>query len=70
MTYVIENDIPIPPPRLRGMSQTLRELEIGQSFLIEDEGEYQCAKRMATRQPPKKFSIRKQADGWRIWRTE
>lgn len=44
-------------------------LEIGQSFLIEEEKKAQLARTLNCRLAPRKFSVRKIGrQGWRVWR--
>lgn len=70
--FVIEHNIPIPTSRQHdsGLTATLRKCEVGDSFLIplgtvERTGVYTCANNIGI-----KVKVRKQLDGYRIWRTQ
>lgn len=75
-TYAIEDNV-APMPRYRGRPpsdelMTMRDLLVGQSFLIADEGRAQHARMISKRVAPgRKFTVRKvPGEGWRVWRTE
>lgn len=79
MSYVIENDIPLPPTRRGGnfvgpqtdWTKTLAVLLPGQSVLTPLHHELKTAEQFVIRQRPKKFAIRKvHGQGWRVWRVE
>ena len=73
---VIEQDIPIPAPRQgrrdqRGVMTTLRQLEVGQSYLVKDV-KPDTARGYASvlgRRIGRKFATRQQDEGIRVWRT-
>ncbi len=74
--FVIEPAIPIPAQRAGSFRYPFPAMAIGDSFLNKtEEGEdrasnaYRAARLWGARQePPRKFSIRKVPDGWRLWR--
>lgn len=73
--YAIESGIERPEKLTLGRPITKeRELmcamEVGQSFLLTDHSRYEYVRSIQTRLKPKKFSTRKQPDGWRVWRLE
>jgi hypothetical protein len=70
MSYVIEEGIPLPTGygRRTEVSRTLDGLQVDQSFHISTERELTAVRGVMCRIPPKKFSVRKESGGWRIWR--
>lgn len=72
MTYKIEKDIPIPKkrPPIKGYKYPLREMEIGDSFLVEGDGYLLCKKihTHTSALKPKKFRSRTVKEGMRVWR--
>jgi hypothetical protein len=71
-TYTIEDGVPMTMRKGRPASeerQTMRALQVGQSFLIPDAERAQHARWTATRMPGMKFSVLKSREGWRVWRT-
>lgn len=70
MTYAIESGIPVQGQVGRPASEerkTMRALQVGQSFLIDDADRAQHARWLGPKLEGK-FSIRKVGDGWRVWR--
>lgn len=69
----IEN-VPHTPKRgrpLHPLTQRMRSMEVGDSFLAEDWNELMMAKSWQCKLRPKRFSIMKEAHlGWRVWRLE
>lgn len=72
----IEKGIPLPPRCHAGkgrpytdLGKTMRALEVGDSFLVETEGEADRARYIGT-YIGFKVARRKMGDGWRIWRME
>lgn len=81
MSYVIENDIPLPKAKKGSggnfvgpqseWTKALYALEPGQSVLTPFYNEFKSAEQVILRQRPKKFAIRKvDGQGWRVWRIE
>ena len=66
----IEKDIPIPPKgRVRSVAgETARKLEVGESVLLDNEGDLNTAN-CALRRMGRKAAVRKTDGGWRLWRT-
>ncbi len=72
MTYIIEDGIPLPPtprnhPRT-ATSQAMARMEVGQSFAIASNAEWQQVRGRLSIMRPRRFSIRRQETGWRVWR--
>lgn len=81
MSYFIDNGIELPPsksahsragPKAKRsvISLTMDRLEVGQSFGVTTESEYDQIRCRAWLFAPKKFATRKHGKGWRVWRTE
>lgn len=79
MSYVIEENIPIPEPRRNKVgsprcartawTMVLDQLSPGQSTLTETWEDFKAAQNFATRRPDRQFVIRKLPRlGWRVWR--
>lgn len=71
MSYVIESNVPLPTKRGRPPCQeraVMVDLEVGQSFLIDDAERAHAARCVVRKLAPKRFTILKQRDGWRVWR--
>lgn len=69
MSYVIEQDVPLRTGRKPSKErQTMKILDIGQSFLVPDAGKVSLVRRLAFKLPPKRFSVQKERGGWRVWR--
>jgi hypothetical protein len=79
MSYVIEDDIPLPPVLYRGersagprtpLTKALWALLPMQSFLLQAE-DYKRAVSYFARMPDRRFATRKlDRLGWRVWRLE
>jgi hypothetical protein len=79
LSYVIEDNIPLPPILNRGkrtagprtpLTIKLWALMPGQSFLLQLD-DYRKATSYFTRMPDRKFVTRKEDRiGWRVWRLE
>jgi hypothetical protein len=72
MNYAIDDNIPVPTRGRTASAElrAMRQLDVGQSFLVQD---WQGANRVRFHQckePGKKFAMRKIDGGWRVWRTE
>jgi hypothetical protein len=78
--YVIEQGVELPPSKLAhsragpktkrsALSIAMQSMEVGDSFQLETEQEYDSARARAWLFAPKKFATRKHGNGWRIWRT-
>lgn len=62
----IQKGIPLPKPREKGMAETLRAMDVGDSF-------YWPKKQFNTGmlgRIPGQFTSRKEGDGVRVWRVE
>ena len=76
MTFVIEQNVPIPDRggpngNTTGLLTTMRSLAVGDSFVAPDRnGKRAPASIAAFHLKPKKFVTRKAEGGIRIWRTE
>jgi hypothetical protein len=82
VSYVIDDNIPVPPSDSRGrggsprnpQTEWTRMLDVlapGQSMLTEEYREAKAADQFKVRRPEKKFTVRKIAgQGWRVWRLE
>ena len=81
MSYIIEDNIPIPKPRNGGggnfigpkseWTRTLDAMAPGQSVLTDDYAEFKAADQFAMRHKGKRFAVRKiPSQGWRVWRVE
>lgn len=77
MSYVIEDNIPLPETRKGGnykgpkseWTQAVSMLEPGQSVLTPLYREFKAAEQLVLRYRPKKYAIRKiPSQGWRVWR--
>jgi hypothetical protein len=73
MTYTVERVtftpyvvIGRPPSEERS---AMRGLDVGESFLIDDERRAMHARQIACKLKPMKFSVIKSREGWRVWRT-
>jgi hypothetical protein len=68
----IENQIPLPPIRAR-FTYPFADMHVGDSFLLTDSTRVRRARSAAwmfsQRHPGVRFSCRRVADGWRLWRT-
>ena len=72
-TYQIETGIPIPPDgrTKTGLSSTLRNLEVGQSFVVQDIKTASSAISYARQRLGRKLVVRSLGGGAaRVWRTE
>lgn len=71
MPIIIEKDIPYTPRRRSSeLVDTMRMMEVDDSFLFQ-EAERNRVPSTARRLRPKKFSARKDGDGYvRVWRIE
>lgn len=79
MSYVIEENVPLPAARQRGNSvgpqtewtRLVNSLLPGQSVLTPLHNEFKAAEQLIMRNRPRKYAIRKIAgEGWRVWRIE
>ena len=81
MSYVIEDNIPLPNDLGRGglgrkdartdWTETLDRMLPGQPTLAEDNTHRKAAENFKFRRPDKRFVIRKVPHvGWRVWRAE
>ena len=71
----IEENIPRPVVGKRGRWEFINSMDIGQSFLLETEEEFQRgrdAMRFYCKKNGWSYTTHKQLDGtgWRVWRTE
>jgi len=71
----IDKGIPIPEPRKggrRGEKYPWREMSVGDSFLFDgdESSKATCAASSAGIRLGRKFTTRKTAEGYRIWRIE
>jgi hypothetical protein len=78
---VIEKNIPLPPPwsgRTNKLAAKFHEMEVGDSFCVPKDGSGGPEKSWDARirnwgnkqTPPRRFAVRKQPGGTRIWRVE
>lgn len=70
MSYVIEQGVPLIKNNGRPASEerkAMRSLQVGDSFLIDDERRAQHARWLGPKLEGT-FSIRKVREGWRVWR--
>lgn len=71
VTPKIERDIPIPPSGRERTTYPTRTMEVGESFLYQFS--YKGAVAIVTKankQDGKRFTLRRTADGIRIWRIQ
>lgn len=66
MPVQIDRGIPVPP-RNRAERYPWEALEVGDSFLADGKRRPNTTVAIKTH-APKKFTIRKTAEGWRVWR--
>lgn len=81
MSYVIEHNIPPPPPthKRRGpagqtlspLTELLRDMPVGSSFLVKTEKERHTVTAKLYRHRSRVYAVRKvPGEGWRVWRVE
>jgi uncharacterized protein (DUF2249 family) len=67
----IDHNVPLPSPVRSPIGQAMRDLEVGQSFLITDPADYARVRARWSNHAPAKFAMRKVPhQGWRVWRIE
>jgi hypothetical protein len=72
--FEIQKDVPIPYPGMGKRKYPFADMEVGDSFLVEDKSTnamYRTAHGfMAKHQPNWKFSVRKVNGGTQVWRVK
>lgn len=68
-TVKIEKRVPVPPTgRTTGMSQALKKMAIGDSFMLPPSITYPYSPHSYAKAAGVKVTIKKQKDGYRVWR--
>lgn len=67
MSYVIEKNVPMPQNARSGLLATLRLMEVGDSIMVFNKISSQVSNNLSTLRP-KKFVVRTQDGGVRVWR--
>lgn len=71
MTYTIDKNIPIPSINRGGLLAVLEGMEVGDSVFVGDKKQATIAGTMRTAQKGNKaYTMRKENEGYRVWRTE
>ena len=79
MAYEIQKGVPVPPGNWNnrnaapgGVLDTLRKMEVGDSFVVTGPEKNQAAAKMSlvAKQTGRKFTQRKTPEGHRVWRIE
>ena len=69
--YEIENNVEIPEPkRYRNSKYPFDQMEIGQSFKVEGKNPSSAVSQQNKRNPEKRFIVRREGCGFRVWRVE
>lgn len=75
MSYQLEDGIPLPARirvgrKLSPETKIMREMEVGQSFLVTEHDRWVFVRSKLTPLRPKRYSIHQVQGGWRVWRIE